>query len=67
MDFPLTGCRNGEILPPPTSLEDDENNLGPEYPGYASLMPCVAGKGSVSGKEYYINEIEYFNFIQSKK
>ena len=67
--FPLTGCRNGKILPPPTSQKEDENNIGIEYPGYASFMPCVVGKKNISWKEYYINEIEYFKYIvkNSKK
>lgn len=65
--FPLTGCRSGKILPPPTSQEQDENNIGPEYPGYASLMPCVNGAHVVSWKEYYINEIAYFRSVTQQK
>ena len=65
--FPLTGCRNGKILPPPTSLDKDENNIGPEYPGYASLMPCVNGRQAVSWKVYYLNEIAYFKIVTRLK
>ena len=65
--FPLTGCRNGKILPPPTSREKDENNIGPDYPGYASFMPCVNGDQVISWKEYYINEIAYFKIVTRQK
>lgn len=64
--FPLTGCRHGKIQPPPTSQEEDKNNIGPEYPGYESFLPCVVGKKVVSWKNYYINEIEYFKHLDNR-
>jgi hypothetical protein len=49
--FPLEGDEKGLVAPPRTRREDT-NNLGPEYPGFATFTPC--GKHSEKGKVWWI-------------
>lgn len=62
--FPIHGVRDGNIIPPPKMDEPDPNNVGPDYPGYVTCLPC--GKAQMQGKswrELYKNEIEYYVFL----
>lgn len=62
--FPIHGVRDGNIISPPKMNEPDPNNLGPEYPGYVTCLPC--GKAQLQGKSWrdiYKNEIEYYVFL----
>lgn len=61
--FPIRGCRNNKLIPPPASQEEDENNLGPNYPGYAWFLPCVNGSKVIPWKKYYKKEIEYYKLL----
>ncbi|WP_214889491.1 ATP-binding protein [Exiguobacterium sp. s142] len=49
--FPLNYSDDNKILPPPTTKEKDELNLGDHYPGYISHLPC--GKENSEGIEWY--------------
>lgn len=62
--FPIHGVRDGKIIPPPKLNEVDPNNIGPEYPGYVTCLPC--GKARLQGiswKDIYKNEIEYYIYL----
>lgn len=44
--------------------EPDPNNVGPEYSGYVTCLPC--GKAQLQGeywRDLYKNEIEYYDFL----
>ncbi len=49
--FPLESDEKGLIAPPRTR-RDDPNNLGKDYPGFATHTPC--GKHSEKGKVWWI-------------
>jgi hypothetical protein len=49
--FPLESDEKG-LVSPPRTRKDDPNNLGPEYPGFATYTPC--GKHSEKGKVWWI-------------
>ncbi len=49
--FPLESDEKGLIAPPRTR-RDDPNNLGKDYPGFATQTPC--GKHSEKGKVWWI-------------
>ncbi len=62
--FPIHGVKDGIIISPPKLKEPDPNNIGPEYPGYVTFLPC--GKAQIRGKswkEIYKNEIEYYIYL----
>lgn len=62
--FPIHGVRDGKIISPPKLKEPDPNNIGPEYPGYVTFLPC--GKAQIRGKSWkdiYKNEIEYYIYL----
>lgn len=62
--FPIHGVKDGNIIPPPKIDEPDPNNVGPEYPGYVTCLPC--GKAQLQGKSWrdiYKNEIEYYIYL----
>lgn len=49
--FPLESDEKGLVAPPRTRRQDS-NNLGPDYPGFATFTPC--GKHSEKGKVWWI-------------
>lgn len=49
--FPLSYTDDKKLLPPPTRKENDELNLGEQYPGYISHLPC--GNENSEGIEWY--------------
>lgn len=49
--FPLESEEHG-LVKPPRSRREDPNNLGPEYPGFATFTPC--GKHRPNGKVWWI-------------
>jgi hypothetical protein len=49
--FPLESDEKG-LVSPPRTRRADPNNLGPEYPGFATYTPC--GKHSEKGKVWWI-------------
>lgn len=61
--FPIRGIRKNKIIPPPSIGEPDVDNIGPEYPGYVSFLPCgkPRQKGS-SWKSILKNEIQYYKY-----
>lgn len=62
--FPIHGIKNGKIIPPPKLDEPDPNNIGPEYPGYVTCLPC--GKAQLQGESWrdiYKNEVEYYLYL----
>lgn len=62
--FPIHGVRDGNIIPPPKIDEPDPNDIGSEYPGYVTYLPC--GKAQLQGKSWrdvYMNEIEYYIYL----
>lgn len=62
--FPIHGVRDGEIIPPPKLDEADPNDMGPEYPGYVTCLPCgKAQKHGLSWRDIYKNEIEYYIYL----
>lgn len=62
--FPIHGVRDGKIIPPPKLDENDPNDLGPEYPGYVTCLPCGKAKTQgLSWKDIYKNEVEYYIYL----
>lgn len=49
--FPLSADDKG-LIAPPRSRREDPNNLGKDYPGFASFAPC--GKHEAKGKVWWI-------------
>jgi hypothetical protein len=49
--FPLESDEKG-LVSPPRTRRDDPNNLGKDYPGFATYTPC--GKHSEKGKVWWI-------------
>jgi tetratricopeptide (TPR) repeat protein len=63
--FPLRIAEDGSVLAPITDRDPDPNDLGENYPGYVSFLPCVRrDEEGVLWFEKYENEIEYYAFLQ---
>lgn len=55
--FPLR-IKDGQILPPPQNIDEDEYNIGKDYPGYASCLKCSKINKN-TWKQDFKKEIEY--------
>lgn len=61
--FPLESDEKGLVAPPRTRREDP-NNLGKDYPGFASVTPC--GTHSAKGKVWWIalkEEVKHYREV----
>lgn len=65
--FPIRGCKNGKLIPPPNINEKDPDFIDEEYPGYVSYLPCgKAVEDGTSWKDLLNYEIEYYKYLLNK-
>ena len=69
--FPIRSIHDGCIDPPLTDRDEDPDNIGENYPGYVTFLPCVKHaektEASRSWTEKYRNEIEYIRYLEKEK